>query len=164
MQNYALERRLARLESTQRYLGTALTAALAALAFLLLGGAAPQDDPVPRPVRASSVDLFDAAGVVRARLGFDAEGAPGLFLYDERGPTEGERLFVKHAEELTGMYVRDETGTVRIGVAQFAHGGGGVALHGPESKGAAVLYYKETGSLRLYDEDGTITSQVPQPR
>ncbi len=32
--------------------------------------------------------------------------------------------------------------TTRVGVAQFAHGGGGVALYGPDSKVAAVLYLK----------------------
>ncbi|MDH3440115.1 MAG: hypothetical protein OEM63_05150 [Gammaproteobacteria bacterium] len=65
-------------------------------------------------------------------------------------------------DEATGLYIHDETGTVRIGIAHFSHGGSGVALHGPESKGAAVLYLKDKGSLRFFDADGDVTSQVPQ--
>ena len=47
-------------------------------------------------------------------------------------------------------------------MAQFAHGGGGVALHGPRDKGAAVLYYKGAGSLTMYDEAGKVVARVPQ--
>ncbi len=44
-------------------------------------------------------------------------------------------------------------------MAQFAHGGG-VALRGPDSKGAAVLYFKDQGSLRSFDSEGQVTNQV----
>lgn len=56
---------------------------------------------------------------------------------------------------------RSKTGDTRIGVAQFAHGGGGFALHGPEAKGAAVLYLKERGTLTFYGDEGGVTRQAP---
>jgi hypothetical protein len=46
---------------------------------------------------------------------------------------------LEHDSDETGMFVLDAAGTVRIGVAQFAHGGGGFALHGSQGHGAAVL-------------------------
>ena len=50
------------------------------------------------------------------------------------------------------------------GVARFAHGGGGVALHGAESRGAAVLFLKDgAGSLTFYDESGETRQRVPDP-
>ena len=55
----------------------------------------------------------------------------------------------------------DETGGTRLGAAQFAHGGGGYALHGPEMKGAAVLYLKGEGSLSMYDAEGELTDRFP---
>ncbi len=65
--------------------------------------------------------------------------------------------------EQTGLFLRDAEGTVRLGAAQFAHGGGGCALHGEESKGAAVLYQKGgKGSLSFYDEAGGVTHRVPK--
>jgi len=59
------------------------------------------------------------------------------------------------------LYVRDASDQVRIGVAQFAHGGGGVALHGAAAKGAAVLYFKEQGSLTFYDSEGNVIARSP---
>lgn len=64
-------------------------------------------------------------------------------------------------EEATGLFIHDTSGTVRIGIAHFSHGGSGVALHGPDSRGAAVLYLKDQGSLRFFDTDGNVTKQVP---
>ena len=52
-------------------------------------------------------------------------------------------------------------GTTRVGVAQFAHGGGGFALHGPEAKGAAVLYLQGDGSLTFYGPDGDVQARYP---
>jgi hypothetical protein len=49
----------------------------------------------------------------------------------------------------------------RVVAAQFAHGRGGFALHGPESKGAAVLYLKEEGSLTFHGSDGEVTARLP---
>ena len=82
-----------------------------------------------------------------------AGGYPALYFRDAEGVT---RLALFHEAEASGVYVSDETGTTRIGIAQFAHGGGGVALHGPESRGAAVLYYKDDGSLRFFDGNGAV--------
>lgn len=81
----------------------------------------------------------------------------GLYLKDRNGVN---RASLFHADDGTGLYIMDEGGVTRIGIAQFAHGGGGVALHGPESKGATVLYYKNDGSLRFFDAQGVVTNQV----
>ena len=49
----------------------------------------------------------------------------------------------------------------RVGVAQFSHGGGGFALHGPGTRGAAVLYLRGDGSLTQYDTTGVVTARWP---
>lgn len=145
----SLEARVARLERANRALG-ALAALVAVLAIVVACSE-------PATLAARSVALLDADGAVRAELAL-RDGEPGLFLTDANGV---ERVALFHDREASGLYVRDGAGVTRIGVAQFAHGGGGVALHGPESKGAAVLYYKQAGSLRFFDADGNVLSQVP---
>jgi len=49
-----------------------------------------------------------------------------------------------------------------IGLSQFAHGGGGLALHGENSKGASVLYHKGSGSLSFYDMEGNVKLKLPE--
>jgi hypothetical protein len=66
-----------------------------------------------------------------------------------------------HDSSGTRLYVHDDAGDVRVGVAQFAHGGGGFALHGPQGRGAAVLYLKGDGSLTFYDVAGAVTARFP---
>ena len=107
-------------------------------------------------VRAERFELVDAEGRVRAEIAL-RDGEPGIYLDDADGR---ERLAVFHDADGTGLKISDEAGTTRIGVVQFVHGGGGVALHGPGSQGAAVLYLKEQGSLRFFDGNGTVTNQV----
>lgn len=145
-----LETRLRRAERRIILLGLALAVALAAIAYLL-----------HRPVealRATSVDLLDANGKTIAVLG-DMDGKTGLFLLDEKSVP---RVSLFHAEDADGLYIDDGEGATRIGVAQFAHGGGGLALHGPGSLGATVLYYKEKGSLRFFDRDGNVVNQITE--
>lgn len=107
-------------------------------------------------VRAQSLQLVSADGKVLAELAA-ADGNPGLYLKDSNGV---KRAALFHADDATGLYIMDADGVTRIGIAQFAHGGGGVALHGPDSKGAAVLYLKDEGSLRFFDSEGVVTHQV----
>ena len=80
-------------------------------------------------------------------------------IVDEAGRT---RMDLRHDDEETGLFILDEAGDTRLGAAQFAHGGGGYALHGPGGRGAAVLYLKGDGSLTLYDEDGGVTARFPE--
>ena len=72
------------------------------------------------------------------------------------------RIDLRHDAEETGLFILDEAGDTRLGAAQFAHGGGGYALHGPQGRGAAVLYLKDDGSLTLYDQDGDVTARFPE--
>lgn len=55
-----------------------------------------------------------------------------------------------------------DLGDTRVGAAQFAHGGGGYALHGPGGRGAAVLYLKDEGSLTMYDADGAVAARFSE--
>jgi hypothetical protein len=61
-----------------------------------------------------------------------------------------------HDESQTGLLVLDEAGQIRVGAAQFAHGGGGFALHGPGGQTSAVLYLKDEGSLSFHRADGSV--------
>lgn len=142
------EARVVRLERTNRVLMLVLTAVVAAGIYLA--------NRHPGRVRAESIQLLDARGAVVAELASRAD-ASGLYLMDGRSKT---RLALIHSADSTGLYVYDTDEVTRVGVAQFAHGGGGVALHGPGSRGAAVLYLKGTGSLRFFDDEGRVTNSV----
>lgn len=108
-------------------------------------------------VRARSLTLVNGSDQTYAELKMTEDG-PGLFLRDPGGVA---RLSLVHNEDETALYIRDADDQVRIGVAQFAHGGGGVALHGEAARGAAVLYFKEQGSLTFYDLDGNVVTRIP---
>jgi len=145
-----LESRLKRAERRIILLGLALAVALAGIAYML-----------NRPagvLQATSVELLDANGHAVAVLG-EMDGRTGLFLLDEKSVP---RVSLFHAEDADALYIDDGEGATRIGVAQFSHGGGGLALHGPGSLGAAVLYYKEKGSLRFFDRDGRVVREISE--
>lgn len=147
-----IETRLKRAERWIVALGLGLGIAVAAAAYLYY-----------RPVdtlRVAALELTGASGGTVALLG-QSNGRTGLFLLDERSV---ERVSVFHANDADGLYIDDGEGVTRIGVAQFAHGGGGVALHGEDSRGAAVLYYKDAGSLRLFDREGNVVNEMTEVR
>ncbi len=146
-----LEHRIRRLERRNRIFQSLL---LLVCGFGLVALTTDDDS-----LRARSFELMSDDGSVRAALRFD-EGNPVFVLHDVDGV---ERLKLFHEADTTGIYILDEESTPRVGIAQFSHGGGGVALHGPNSKGAAVLYLREKGSLRFFDADGNVTTQVPPP-
>ena len=141
-------RKIARLERTNRILMSVFAVSL--LLFLIAAASE------PTTVRATAFQLLDEDGAVRAEL-VTRDGSPGLYLKDKSGL---DRVAVFDGPDGSGVYVMDAEGVTRIGLAQFAHGGGGLALHGPQSEGAAVLYFKQAGSLRFFDKDGQVTNQV----
>lgn len=143
-----LEQRTGRLEAWNRVL---LIVTGTCLVVILSGAASTRD-----VVQAGSFQLVSSEGDVRAELVL-RDGDPGLYFKDAANV---DRVAVFHDADASGVYVMDVDGVTRIGIAQFSHGGGGVALHGPESKGAAVLYFKEEGSLRFFDGDGNVTNQI----
>jgi hypothetical protein len=149
-----LERRIRTLERRLHLLSGALLLALAVLVFL---GASPPPRPEAGILRASRFELVDAEGRIRAEL-YLRDGAPVLSLLDESGH---DRLSLNHDAGGTALLIRDDSDVVRLGAAHFAHGGGGFALHGSASKGGAVLYYDESGSLTFYDAEGNATMRLP---
>lgn len=110
-------------------------------------------------IRAERFQLTDASGVVRAEMSIDDDGSAGFFLIDKEGRRRGALI---HDDSQTALYLMDEDGTIRVGAAQFAHGGGGFALHGEQSNGATVMYMKDgAGRVSLYAPDGTETHRFP---
>jgi hypothetical protein len=134
-----------------RFAVAGLTIALVASVFWPAIGAERNSELV-----AQRIHLVSEVGDIAMTLAATADG-PLIELHDGSG-TARVRLF--HTAEGSGLYILDEAGTTRIGVAQFAHGGGGVALHGPESEGALVMYYEDTGSLRFFAPGGAVLRQI----
>jgi len=127
----SLEARIHRLERRQR----SFVILGLAVSILLLAAGRRDQSPTQDVVRAKRLQLVDATGHVWIDL--------------------------RHDSAETGLFVLDDAGDTRIGVAQFAHGGGGVALHGPAARGAAVLYLKGGASLTFYDSTGQATTRLP---
>lgn len=125
------------------------------LAMYVLGGFASRPDDV---VEARSFRLVDDDGKILAELGLEEQG-PALRFFDREG---GLRLSIVHDNAETGLFVHDAEGQIRVGAAQFSHGGGGFALHGPEGKGSTVLYHKGKGSLTFYGDDGSVLRSIPE--
>ena len=148
MSQEALDARVHQLERHNRVLAFVSAMLIVAVAYVGTNR--------PRTVRAEAFELASADGSVRAELTL-RDDEPGLYLRDRQGV---DRVAVFHASDGSGLHVIDSSGTTRIGVVQFAHGGGGVALHGPDSRGAAVLYLKGDGSLRFFDASGAVTREV----
>lgn len=151
-----LEKRIKRLEWWNRFL---LLSAVALLGFGFTDQVVPAKARTEKVIRAERLEIMGPQGEPAAVLGFDDEGATGLFINDPGGSM---RVALTHDSSGSALFLRDSQGVIRVGVAQFAHGGGGVALHGPGSKGAAVLYFKESGSLTFYDVGGNPTLRVPE--
>jgi hypothetical protein len=126
-----LETRVRRLEAVNRLL-VGFCVVVGAAVILAFTHAPGQ---APELVQAQRIQLVDSTGRVR--------------------------IDIRHDSTETGLFIIDEAGSTRLGAAQFAHGGGGVALHGPDMKGAAVLYLKGRGSLTFYDETGMVVNQFP---
>lgn len=149
-----LDARLARLEGQLRW----LYLAIALGAGLLLAAAFPSQEPAG-PLRTTDLQLVDSAGNLLARL-TPAPGGAALTLFDAAGRA---RISLHHDTAETALFLYDSARTIRVGLAQFAHGGGGLALHGPNARGAAVLYFKNQGTLTFYGDSGQRLLQLPSP-
>ena len=150
------EQRIRRLEWWNRL----LLLGLASLVVYGFGGrVVPAKTKTEKVLRAERLEIVDSAGNEAVVLGLDDQGSAGLFVKDGAGTV---RLAAAHDPQGTALFISDSSGVIRVGVAQFAHGGGGVALHGPDSKGAAVLYFKEAGSLTFFDPEGNPTFKAPE--
>jgi len=152
-----LTQRLRRRERLNLFLAATVVVLTSAALAGNVSGSSPAQDKAPS---ASAFHLVDDERNVLAALAPSRDGAE-LVIRNQRG---GARLKLSVDPDKAGLFVMDESGDTRIGVAQFAHGGGGVALHSPETKGTAVLYYEERGSLAFYAEDGALLARVPKRR
>lgn len=108
-------------------------------------------------IQATAFQLVNSEGEIIAEL-TQKDGGPGLFLKDPEGK---DRVGVLLTDEQGGFFVYDKAGDSRLGAALFSHGGAGFALHGPNMKGAAVLYYKSDGTLTFYGAEGDIVLRLP---
>ncbi len=117
-----------------------------------------QEHAAPEVLKARRFVLVDGKGLARAEIKID-DGCAGFYVLDAAQKT---RVSLTHDSSQTALFLWDGAGHVRVGAAQFAHGGGGFTLHGPESKGAAALYLKGKGSLSFYDAEGHRTHRVPE--
>jgi hypothetical protein len=131
--NASLEERVRRLERRSLLLAV-LAIPLAVGAFARLS---PSTQAVAEVVRARRVEIVDGRGRVR--------------------------LALLHNTQETGLFIHDSAGVVRLGAVHFAHGGVGFALHGPNARGAAVLYLKGSGNLIFYDSAGAAVARFPSP-
>ena len=147
-----LERAITALERQNLVMAVVVSLVLLSAGFVAYGA----DDTTN--LRTSHLQLIDQSGMVRAELSL-RDNAPGFRIFDENGR---ERILLIHDTDQTALFINDESETTRVGVAQFAHGGSGFALHGAESKGAVVLYLKKRGSLRFINVDGEVIHQYPQ--
>lgn len=144
------------LESKIRHLKMGLFLIGSCLCLLFVSGAG----FLPSVQRAERYEVLDGSGQLRGIFGVYDEGVM-IRLLDDSGR---EKVKIVENGDEVGMFLNDSLGVVRVGVAQFAHGGGGIALHGPQSKGAAVLYYKDSGTLTFYEKDGTARLKIPERR
>lgn len=73
-----------------------------------------------------------------------------------------ERVALWHDAKTTGLYLKDDRGHTRVETALFPHGGG-FALHGPGSRGAAVMtFMKGRREIRFYNDSGKVTDRFPE--
>lgn len=151
-----LRQEVCRLRRGQYGLGVLV---LSLLCFGLLAATRMQQALVPEVISAKSFVVVNEFGDTRAEIGLNEQGTAGLFLRDDYGILRGA---FTHDNEQTKLFLYDKDETTRVGIAHFAHGGSGVALHGPGSKGAAVLYLKEEGTLTFFDEEGNELGRFPK--
>ena len=98
------------------------------------------------------------AGGLRAELKTE-DGHPALYMYDADAK---QRLALWTDDRATGLYLKDAEETTRVGAALFAQGGG-FALHGPESRGAAVMTFMDgKREIRFYNDDGEVSERFPE--
>lgn len=133
----ALEAQLDRLRTTVQLMGAGGAAVLIAFAFVLFTGGGDDQSRVTQSLVAQEVVLRDADGIVRARLGMDADGRTQFSLSD-----------------------RDARARIRLTV--LPDGSPGITISDADARPRAVLGYLPDGttSLVLADAQGTSRAVV----
>ncbi len=144
--------RIEALESSNRRLRK-LLGIVAASSCLLFAGWRQSD---PDVIRAQRFVLVDDPGQNLGHWSVNG-GVPGLYLHDVSGT---ERIALFSDQDSTALFLKDATGTTRVGTALFPHGGG-FALHGTDAKGAAVMtLMKQRPGIAFYDDAGNVTREI----
>lgn len=148
-----LEQRIRGLERRLHLMTGLVVVLIVAIATLAARPATPTDE-----IRATAFVLVDADGAVRGDWTAASEGA-ALRLLDGDGQA---RVRLWHDTSATALFLQDANEQARVGAAYFAHGGHGVALHGPGGNPTAVLYMRnDLGSLTFHDGTGVVHRVAP---
>ncbi len=123
---------------------------VAAPAFILQGPAGTTLARLGAPEGQPRLDLLDQAGKVRATLGLEAGGTPGLKLCDPQEKPRAELALGPEGE--VALNLRDENGQLRTALGNV----------GPQNLGPAATMVRDTSSLALFDEKGRLIWLAPR--
>ena len=139
-----LEHRLRRLEGSNRRLRLLVgTLAVAAGLAASVRSADAKPEHAPR-LKVEQLELVDAAGAVRARLGVEEDGAASLTIIDPRAGTKAVLTTLKSGSP--GLVLRNSDGKGQL-IASVGDTGPALVLCDPKGSVGA--------SLTLRNEDGT---------
>jgi len=123
---------------------------VAAAAFILQGPAGAALARLGAPEGRPRLDLLDQGGKVRATLGLEAGGEPGLKLYDPQEKPRAELELGPEGE--AALNLRDENGQLRAALGNV----------GPKNLGPDSTMVRATSSLALFDENGRVVWLAPR--
>lgn len=146
-----LEKELARAKRRTRVMLVAAVMTAAGMFLLGAGG-----EGVQQVVRAERFELVDANGTVRAALGSDSAGRPGLWQYDQNGTTRA--LLCLGDSGQPGLRLYDQNGTTRASLRLGDSGQPGLGLLDQNESIRVALVLNEFGQpmLELWDLNGKV--------
>ena len=149
-----LEQRLEQLECKCRNHRRVLTGVVMAVAAVALVAAAPK--PGREPVQTEKLEIVDANGKVRIRLGPADEGF-GIVVYDENGRF---RATLTDAPRGAAMSISKGGGSINLMAMEK---GSGITIRDQDGKPRTLLLLKEDGAtIMLKDQKGTTVFSAPK--
>jgi hypothetical protein len=155
--------RLNRLERQNRWFKRAALVALACVvAGVGMGAARMQQPRVPVVIKAKSFQAVDDNGTVRAWLGLQTDGNPGVYIRDAKGKN-GIAMWVDKAGRPV-MRMFDANGQNRIGMGMTDAGTPSVTVYDANSKPRIVmgLTPKDQSVFHLHDNKGRVRAYLGQ--
>ncbi len=141
----AIEQRVTQLEKRCRQLTGVLMGVMAISGVIVLGGAAPNDDP--KYLQSQKLEIVDGDGNVRIRLG-KADAGYGVVIYDQNG-----RFNATLTDAPLGavMSLSKNGSGMRL---QAGKDGAGMSIHDTNGQPRAVVVVSDGGSqIVLKDQD-----------